>query len=142
MFSALAIFALVGGVASWPELMPNCGLVGNWSDEAVNVGVMVRNLTTAIFPNMFSVTHVTHNTCFSGLTTSKDHRTMFLYASNIKNKHQKLYMVLACYGNELWGMDVPLGDNPVPNTRVFTLSKISSTPTRPTSPDTPSGPNI
>ena len=135
MLSLLAVFALVGGVASWPQLAPNCGLEGNWTNEAVNGGVTVQNLTAAIFPNIFRVTHVTHNTCFSGMTTAKDHRALFLYASNKNNKHQKLYMALACYGNELWGMDVPLGDNPVPATRIFTLNKVPPNPTPPPSPE-------
>lgn len=136
MSRALFLLALVGMAAAWPELAPNCGLVGNWSDEAMRVGVIVRNITRGIIPNLFRVMHVTHGTCFAGTITSKDHRTMFLYASNCRNKHQKLYMVLACYGNELWGMDVPLGDNPVPATRVYTLTKVPPTPATPKSPKT------
>ena len=138
MFSALAIFALLGGVASWPELVPNCGVLGNWTDDTASVGVTVQNISSSIFGNMYWVKHVVHNTCYSGLTFSKDHRIMFLYASNSNNFTQELYMSLACYGNQLWVMDIPLGNNPIPTTtRVFTLSKISSTPTPPTSPDAP-----
>lgn len=54
--------------------------------------------------------------------------------SSSSSSHSETYLTMACYNDELWVFEVPLGANPLLSTRIFSLSRQASIITRTTAP--------
>lgn len=125
-FFHLLLF-MIGGAVAWPELPPNCALVGNWTNYDHTNSIAVWDVTKAIPGETsefktYGVEQKHLNVTLSGKSFTRDHRLLGLVLTSIDDTRAR-FTVLACYNDELWVMQVPLTKNPVSFTRIFTLSK-------------------
>lgn len=123
------LLVMVGGVAAWPEVPPNCPLAGNWSNYDRTNSMAVWDVMKAVpgevsRVKVYEVVHKHLNGTVSGRSVTRDHRLLGLVLSSRDNA-TRYFTVLACYNDELWAMQVPLMKDPASFTRIFTLAKDS-----------------
>lgn len=131
---------LVGMVAStWPDLEPNCDLIGKWTDAASGEMIHVhQNLPKRVFADVdhqrgatklrgraLVLDYDVKNT--SSLVKQRVGRILSLVTEPINPPKQPSSLTLACYNNRVWALEIPRKEGPLKYTRVFSLGRNSTT---------------
>lgn len=139
-YQVLVVAVLVGIVAStWPELEPNCDLMGKWTDAASGEMIHVhQNLPRRVFAE---VDHQRGTTKLRGRALVLDYdeknasyqkkqrvgRILSLVTEPLDPPKQPSSLTLACYNNRVWALEMPRMEGPLKYTRVFSLGRNSTT---------------